>query len=107
MSQDSAFTPYGPLTLIGTAVVQVASTTLVNPASYRIRCLVAGYLSWAPSTGSVPPTIGAPTAPTAGVPSVNTIGMSVGQTEVIALPPNAYFLSNNAAGFEVTAGEGI
>jgi len=109
MSQDSAFSVWGSTVLVGTTAVQVATSNNQGPTSYRVRCLVAGYFSWAPviaGTNTVP-TILAPAAPTAGVPSVNTIGMSLGGVEVFMLPPNAFFVSNNAAGFEVTPGEGI
>ena len=104
--QDATFQVWGPLNLIGTSVVQVVTTNQQQPTSYRIRCLVTGYISWAPSSGGVP-TINTPTAPSAGTPSPNTIGMTAGGVETLGLPPNAYFLSNNAAGFEVSAGQGL
>jgi hypothetical protein len=46
-------------------------------------------------------------APSAGVPSPNTLGMAVGTVEKFTLGPNMYFISSNAAGFEVTPGEGV
>lgn len=107
--QNSAFTPWGPLTSVGTAVVQVQTTSNNQATSYRIRCLVTGYISWAPavSTGAAAPTIGTPTAPILNTPSANTLGMQAGQVEVIALPPNAYFAASALLGFEVVAGEGL
>jgi hypothetical protein len=100
--QDATFAPYGSVYLIGTTPVQVLTTNNVNPTSYRIRCLVTGYISWGPNSG-----VPTPTAPTAGVPSPTTLGMSAGGIETFTLPPNGYFQSSNAAGFEVIAGEGV
>lgn len=109
MSYDSTFTPKGPTVLIGTTVLQAPPS---NPAeqctSYRVRCLVSGYLMWAPSNTASP---AAPTltvaAPVAGTPSNNTIGQNAGEVETFCLPINAWFKSSNAAGFEVTPGEGV
>lgn len=105
--QDATFQVWGPSVLVGTTVVQVQSTNGSPPTGYRVRCLVTGYFSWANSSGPTPPAIPTPTAPTAGVPSYNTIGMTAGGIETFELPPNAYFLSNNAAGFEITPGQGM
>lgn len=113
MSKDSPFSPElgGNTVLVGVTPVQVmsgaSSQNQVQNTSYRIRCLVAGYLAWNPQvTGNALPVFSA-TAPAAGVPSVNTIGMSVGQTEVLDLGNNVWFLSSVAAAFEISAGEGV
>lgn len=110
MAYDSTFTPSGATVLVGVAAVQCPpiAPNQVQSTSYRIRCLVTGYLAWSPQVSSgVAPTGMAATAPTAGVPSATTIGMSAGQVETFGLPQYAWFLSNNAAGFEVTPGEGL
>lgn len=101
-SQDSTFAVWGPVNLIGTTPVQVLTTNGQSPTSYRIRCLVTGYFSWSPNSSVI-----IPVAPTAGVPSQFTEGMTAGTVETFALPPNAFFLSNNAAGFEISPGEGM
>lgn len=99
--QDATFAPWGPNYLVGTTPVQALTTNNVNPTSYRIRCLVTGYITWAPNSG-----VPTPAAPTAGVPAQG-LGMTAGQTETFQLPGNAWFLSNNAAGFEVIPGQGM
>lgn len=101
-SQDSTFAVWGPVNLIGTTPVQVLTTNGQSPTSYRVRCLVTGYLSWSPNSGVI-----TPVAPTAGVPSANTVGMTAGTVETFALTPNAFFQSSNAAGFEISPGEGM
>lgn len=106
MAYDATFTPKGPTILVTTAVQQALPTMDSDRAtSYRVRCLVAGYLAWASSETTVAPTITA-AAPTAAAPAANTIGMSVGGVETFTLPQNAYFKSSVANGFEVTPGEG-
>jgi len=109
---NGPFTPFGPTVLVGTSEVQVSSTTRnTGPTSYRVRNLLstAQYFSWAPAAplGAAAPSITV-TAPTAGVPSANTIGMNGNGVEVFGgLPPNAYFKANAAAAFEITPGEGL
>lgn len=106
---DSTFTPKGQTVLIGTAVLQAPPT---NPSeqctSYRVRCLVTGYLTWANSetSSAAAPTLTA-AAPTAGNPVTNTLGMTANGVETLSLPSNCWFKSSNAAGFEVTPGEGV
>jgi len=111
--QNSAFRA-----LLGGNTILVSNVTPVQVNSpglpgteqttaYRIRCLVAGYIAWAPMlAANAAPTLTA-TAPTLNVPSINTIGMAVGQTEVLMMPNCAWWISSVASGFEVTAGEGV
>lgn len=106
---DSTFTPKGPTVLVGTSVVQATGT---NPneqcTSCLVRCLVTGYLSWMTSelgTTTAPAITVA--APTAGVPSANTIGMTAGAVQTLGLPVNAWFKASAAAAFEITPGEGV
>lgn len=103
MANDSAFSPGGPTVLVGATAVQIPlAGSINNVQSYRVRCLVAAYLTWGPST------VTAAGAPTAGVPSANTIGMAAGAVEKLSLPDgNTWFIASAAAAFEVTPGEGI
>lgn len=105
---DQAFTPAGSTFLIGVAAVQVPNPGTTQQTAYRIRCLVSGYIAFSPEvvSGAAPTSLAA-VAPVAGTPSLNTIGMLAGQVEVFCLPQEAWFLSSVAAGFEVTAGEGV
>lgn len=105
---DQAFTPGGPTIVVSTAPVQALGTSdPTQRTSYRIRCLVTGYITWSPVLASAqPPTSLTATAPS-GTPSENTIGMGAGQTEVFCLPRNAWFAASAATAFEVTPGEGI
>jgi hypothetical protein len=106
---NSAFAPFGPSYLVGTSVVQVL-TTNNNPAtSYRIRNLLvtAQWFAWVQPVGSTSPTITV-TAPTAGVPSANTMGLAAGATGIFGnIPPNAWFKADAAAAFEIVPGEGL
>jgi hypothetical protein len=110
---DSPFTPQvgcGTV-LVGITPVQVCApgSSPVVATSCRVRCLVAGYLTFTtPLSANATPTSGiTATAPANNTPSVNTIGMGAGQTEVFSFPQNAWFVSSNAGGFEITAGEGV
>lgn len=109
---DGAFVPFGPTVLVGTSEVQVSSgTRATGPTAYRVRNLSASqqYFSWAPAAplGGAAPSITV-TAPSAGVPSANTIGMLPFSVEVFGgLPPNCYFKANAAGAFEITPGEGL
>jgi hypothetical protein len=100
----AAFQPQGPLTLLGLTPIQIQPATGdgSRASNYRFHCLVAGYFTWA-STNLVVPA----GAPTAGVPSVNTIGMAAGATEKFTLPVGSWLVSSVAAAFEVSVGEGL
>jgi hypothetical protein len=102
MSVDTVFKPLGPTTLVGVTAVQVNTNLSAGISSYRIRNLLSTvqYFAWGPST------VGAPAAPTAGVPSPNTIGMLPNSVETFELPINIYFIAGSAAAFEVTPGMG-
>jgi hypothetical protein len=108
MSFVNAFNPTGPTVLVGTTSTQVTTKDNCYAVSYRIRnsANVDAYLSWAPAL----PLGQAVTVPAAQAPApiaYNTIGISSGSTEVITLPPNAWFIANVAGGFEITPGEGV
>ncbi len=109
---NGAFTPFGATVLVGTSEVQVSSGPRnTGPTAYRIRNVssTAQYISWAPAAplGGAAPSISV-AAPTAGVPSANTLGLLANSVEVVGgLPPNAYFKADAAGAFEVTPGEGL
>lgn len=111
MSNNSAFSPFGPTYLVGLTPVQVNSTLNNNPTSYRVRNLTTApvYFSWAaPLVNNVAPVIPTVTPPTAGNPSAFTLAVLGSSAESFSgLPPNAYFQANTAASLEITAGEGI
>lgn len=105
MQLQAAFYPRGPVYLVTTAAVNCPVTdTSSTPASYRVRCILASgdaYLTWGNDN-----TVSAAGAPSAGVPSAKTIGMTTKQTEVFnGIGP--WFISSVANAFEVTPGEGV
>ena len=106
---NSAFSPFGPTYLVGTSAVQVKSSNNVYPTGYRIINLTSSLVrvSWQPQEpfdGASTPVV---TAPSAGVPSANTLAIPANGVAVFAgIPPNAWFISS-AASVEITPGEGI
>lgn len=110
MSNNSAFSPFGPTYVVGQSPVQVNATQNMNTTSYRIRNLqtTQQYISWqsAPPNGGIP--VMTVVAPVQGTPQPQTLGLLGTSVEVFSnLPPNAFFCSTGAANFEVTPGEGI
>jgi len=77
--------------------------------SYRIRCLVAGYLTWSPvlAANATPTMTSAAPTLAPGGQAVNTMGYAAGHIEVLTLPQNAWFISSVASGFEIYVGEGL
>lgn len=110
MASNNAFSPFGPTVLVGTSSVQVQSSNNTSPTSYRVRNLLSTqqYLSWtAPQPGDAVQSITV-TAPTAGNPSANTLGLLPLSVEVFGgLPANAWFEASAAGAFEITPGEGV
>jgi hypothetical protein len=106
---NSAFTPFGPTYLVGTSAVQVKSSNNFYPTGYRFVNLTSSLVrvSWQPqepNDATVTPVV---TAPSAGVPSANTLAIPANGVAVFAgIPPNAWFISS-AASVEITPGEGI
>ena len=101
MSIDTTFHPITQTILVGAAAVQVALDTQQDNTTFRVRCLLAAYLTWGNSN-----TITAKGAPAAGVPVMNTLGMTAGTVMYIEVPANAFFISSVAAAFEITGGKG-
>lgn len=109
MSNNSAFSPFGPVYVVGQVPVQILCSGNMRATSYRVRNLNTGaqYFSWAAANGVLPPTM-IVIAPVQGVPQPQTIGMLGTSVEVFSnLPPDAWFCSTGAALFEVIPGEGI
>jgi hypothetical protein len=100
MSIDTTFHPITQTILVGTSAVQVSTDTQLDATTFRVRCLVAAYLTWGG------PGVTAKGPPAAGVPVFNTIGLAVGGVAYIEVPANSFFISNVAASFEITGGKG-
>ena len=104
MSIDTTFHPITQTILVGASAVQVAADTQLDNTTFRVRCLSATsvYLTWGNSSG-----ISANSAPTAGTPKFNTLGMMIaGSVMYIEVPANTWFIASAAAAFEVTGGKG-
>lgn len=107
---NSAFAPFGATYLVGTSPVQVLSNNNVYPTGYRIVNLTTNIVrvSWQPqepNDATVTPVV---TAPSAGVPSNNTLAIPASGVGVFSsIPPNAWFIASAAASLEITPGEGI
>lgn len=102
MSIDTTFHPITATYLVGTSALQVAPDTQQDNNTFRVKCLVAAYLTWGNKSS-----ITAAGAPTAGVPVMNTLGMAtVGSVMYIEVPANSWFISSVAAAFEITGGKG-
>ena len=98
-----------PMTLTyavdSSAAVQIPGAGQAGATSFRIRAVTAsGYIAWNnKATGFTA------AAPTLGAPVANCIGVNLGETVYLELPPNSYFIGNAAFGtgsFEITAGQG-
>jgi hypothetical protein len=101
----NAFNANGPTYLVAATAVQIAPPAgSTGVFSYRVRNLSASaqYLTWGLSSSVA--SIGAPTA---GVPSANTIGMFGNSVETFTFPPYLWMIASSATGFEVTPGTGI
>jgi hypothetical protein len=111
MSYNSAFSPFGPTYLVGTSSVQVKTNNNNYPSSYRVKNLLTtnAYLAWLPQEpNDAAVTVSTATAPSAGVPSVNTLGLLPNSVEIFSgIPPNAWFIGSAAGAFEITPGEGL
>jgi hypothetical protein len=106
---DGPFHPTGPTVLVGTTAVLVATSDGGMPTSYRVNNILSTrqYLSWVPqATTSAPPAITV-LAPSANIPSANTMGFAGLSVETVVLPPNCWVKADALAAFEITAGEGL
>jgi hypothetical protein len=102
VSIDTVFKPAAPLTLVGVTAVQPAPGDAGRGIyTFRVRCLVTGYFTWGRTAAVV-----SAGAPAAGVPSPNTIGMTVGGVEVFEIPGDSFFIASSAAAFEILGGSG-
>jgi hypothetical protein len=107
MALYAAFEPKGNTFLVANAAGGVKVTTYdgVGFQRYRIRNLSATpqYFTWAATSAALP---GAVSDPALNVPA-RAIGMMGGSVECFSFDANAWFLADNATGFEITAGEGV
>jgi hypothetical protein len=106
---NSAFSPFGPTYLVGVSAVQVKSSNNFYPTGYRIVNLTSSLVrvSWQPQEPFDATSTPVVTAPSAGVPSFNTLSIPANGVGVFAgIPPNAWFIAS-AASVEITPGEGI
>jgi hypothetical protein len=76
---NSAFSPFGPTYLVGVSAVQVKSSNNFYPTGYRIVNLTSSlvrvsYQPQEPNDATVTPVV---TAPSAGVPSANTLALNL------------------------------
>lgn len=104
MSIDVTFKPIGVTALVpaSTATVQVVDKgAYLGATTFRVRCVIAGYLNWGQQS-----TLGAAVAPSAGTPSQNTIGMAAGAVAYLEVPASSYFRGDGTATFELTPGTG-
>lgn len=103
----NSFAPKGQTYLLGTSSIQIPSNSNGNFTTYRVKNIVGAlaYFRWAPPLpDGTAVTVGAVTAPSAGVPQP-VIGVASGAVEFFTLPANAWFLSATVGGFEITVGE--
>lgn len=110
MSTVNAFQPQGSTYVVSTDTVQVTTKNNVYAVSYRVRNLTGStaYLSWAPADPlGAAITIGSVSAPSAGSPADNTLGIYANSVEVFTLPPNVWLKASESNAFEVTPGEGL
>lgn len=98
---DKPFAAVGPTFTVSTAAVQLPGS-VGSGGSFRVRCLATGYLAWGTSNAVTV------TAPVAGTPQLNVLGMTIGAVEKISgIPIGGWLISSVASGFEVTQGDGI
>jgi hypothetical protein len=105
MALNSTFSPQGPTYLLVGTAIQILSNGQNAVQSYRIRNLSSSsqYFTWGAASSVT--SVGAPSA---GVPSANTIGMIGNSVETISgLPVGVWMIASSATGFEVTPGEGM
>lgn len=106
-SINPVFQPFTPTYAVdNSAAVQIAEAGQSTATVFRIRAITAsGYISWGAKSS-----VAAPSAPSAaGQKFPNTIGVTLGQSVYLELPPNSYFIGSAAFGtgsFEITGGQG-
>lgn len=100
---DLPFAPGGPSYLVTNAAVQIPS--LAGQQVRIVNLSAVGtpqYIAWGTAN-----TVTA-TAPTAGTPQINTLGLLGGTERVFTIPgSNWWFIASAATGFLVTLGEGV
>lgn len=102
MASPNAFCPQGPTTLVDNTARLIGNS--FGPSNcYRVLNLSASVQYFTHGLTSSVTSVGAPSA---GVPSANTIGMEPNTVEVFTnlLP---YMIASSATGFLVTPGDGV
>lgn len=104
MSIDTTFKPIGKTVTVGPTGGAVAPNdqgAYLGVITFRVRVMVAGYLTWGPSgvAAAVAPALGAPQTATLGFTTVGSIGY-------IEVPANSFFRGDGTSSFEVTGGTG-
>lgn len=105
----AAFRPTGPTVVVDGTARQVPSDVQTGFMQYRIRNpgTAAAYFAWnTPNIASGGTPTMTLTAPVAGTPQDNVIGMIPLSVETFTLPARAWFLATAGATVEVTPGEG-
>lgn len=102
MASSNAFTQLGPTVLVGTTAVQIFTPQRTSNV-YRVRNISAStqYFTTGPDN-----TVTAIGAPSAGNPSVRTMGMAAGTVETFT-GLHGWMIATAAASFEVTPGDGV
>jgi hypothetical protein len=103
---DKPFQPTGPTILVDNTARLIGINVNANGAAgnnYRIRNLSTSAQYFTHGAASTVTSAGAPTA---GVPSANTIGMAGSGVEVFS-GLMAWMIASSSTGFEVTPGDGL
>lgn len=100
---DLPFSPSGPTVLVDNSARQIAAGNNLNVQVYRVRNLSSSVQYFTHGAANTVTSIGAPTA---GVPSTNTIGMLPNSVETFGgiLP---FAIASTSTGFEFTPGAGV
>lgn len=97
-----AFAPNGPTVLVNGSATQIAPGSTMSVQGYRVRNLSSSVQYFTHGQTGVT----SAGAPSAGSPTVNTIGMIGNSVEVFSglLP---FAIASTATGFEFTPGDGV
>lgn len=102
MSVDTTFKPIGKTVVVGPtggAVQPNDSSASAGIITFRIRCTVAGYLTWGGQA------VAAAVAPALGTPQSSTLGFAIGVAYIDA-PAASFFRGDGTSAFEITGGTG-
>jgi len=99
---DLPFAPGGPSFLVVNAAVQIPAAAGQQVRIVNLSAVgTPQYIAWGQTNGVTV------TAPTAGSPQANTLGMLGGTERTFTIPgANWFWIASSATGFLVTLGEG-